>query len=728
MKSKRRVWRGRWRAVGGCTLLLGLFLAPWGVALASGGAPGADGRRAAVSESSSASPIEARGTRGAAERSRRSSRDGAEASGAILEGFADVHNHVFSEYAYQGAWYHGSIWGAEGGDEEGVGMSSCDGNRRGGPQDHAMSILNVICEVAGWGMDDVCLHQERTHGFVAEGDPRNYTDWPNAMSFAHQQYWWGHLHDAWTDGLRLAVVHFTNFKILCDVLEPDNYRYDYNCEDMGAVDLQIEMAHAFVERHSSWMEIAYTPADARRIIGEGKLAVILAIEITDLFETGEMDYAPMVVDEQGEIIDRGGVLTQLQRYYDLGVRVMQIGHELDSRFAGVALYSQVYALLATLVEWQEAHPRAFAHLELPGDRSNNYGFDLDENGYNNVGLSEDGAILVQAMMDLGMIVDISHLSHKSTEDVFEIARANQYYPLFHSHAKLSDALSIDEDVYPLEKWTPRWIADRIRVTGGMVGLRTQNERVNTWPESGVANNCDGSSRSFAQHYALGDQGWRLPLAFAVDMNGFAQQTRPRFGPEACNSAPDTATQMDQQSQQTDAGTGTAFDRIGLGHIGLLGRGLLQDLKNLGLDTSNLEHSAESFVRMWERATDPSRSGPFGPPPIWEESPINVGLEDAEGRRIMSAYTEDAALPGHYTLLASATAEGMRVDLRDEKGTILSSVDYSPTSMVTDMQWFTFAFGDILTLKLGCRADSSCDLAGLDASFFDGQTEIVLEYP
>jgi microsomal dipeptidase-like Zn-dependent dipeptidase len=645
---------------------------------------------------------------------------------APVTGFADLHNHQFAEYAYQGAWYHGTTLGPEGGDDRWTGMAACDGNWPGGPQDHAMTYMNVLCDVAGLATDDMCVHTDRKYGYVdgARSD-LNYSGWPHSTSWAHQQTWWGHLQDAHEDGLNITVVHMVNFKILCEVMEPGNYRYSYGCEDMGAVDLEIAAAKEFADLNADWVEIAYSPADARRIIHAGKLAMVLAIEITDLFPTGAMDDAPAVYDENGTLIDRGGVLTQLRRYYDLGVRTLQLGHELDSRFAGVAVYSPIFEVLDAIRTFKEQHPGELEDVALPGDGDPRYGFQLDEDGYNELGLTDDGKQLVQALMQLGMILDIAHLSYNSDRDVYALTKANRYYPIMHSHSKLSEIMVLPGEE-ALEKYTPDWVVDMLNATGGMAGLRTFSARVNTYPESGVENSCDGSTRSFVQAYAYADRELHLPVGLGVDFNGFTNQVDPRFGDAACNKAVDEVTQLDQQALQVDAGTGTDFDRIGLGHMGLVGRGLLDDMKALGADTRNLESSAEHFIRMWERAVDPDRSGPVGPPPVSADSDLHRKLSSS-GLTLTSIIAGPEAAPGVYSFRVSGTGTAKEVQLvRD--GSTLVTVAYDTTERVTDLKWRTFAFGEHLTVKIGASSSAGADLSSLETAFFDGVRTVTLAYP
>jgi hypothetical protein len=160
-----------------------------------------------------------------------------------------------------------------------------------------------------------------------------------------------------------------------------------------------------------------------------------------------------------------------------------------------------------------------------------------------------------------------------------------------------------------EKTTPSWVVAQVRETGGMIGLRTAPEEVNTYDASSVPNTCHGSTRSFAQAYDYGRMGLHASIGLGSDFNGFIQQVRPRFGPDACSASFAEEAQCQARDERNEglAALGTAFDQAGLGHIGLLGD-LIDDLEQHGVDTVPLRHSADDFVRMWERASG-ERSGP-----------------------------------------------------------------------------------------------------------------------
>ena len=72
---------------------------------------------------------------------------------------------------------------------------------------------------------------------------------------------------------------------------------------------------------------------------------------------------------------------------------------------------------------------------------------------------------------------------------------------------------------------------------------------------------------------------------------------------ACSAgfAAEAAAQAQQQLTAGPPPLGTDFDNYGLAHVGLL-PDVVRDLKQLGVNTTGLEGSSETFIRMWERAT------------------------------------------------------------------------------------------------------------------------------
>ncbi|WP_395808741.1 membrane dipeptidase [Archangium minus] len=516
------------------------------------------------------------------------------ARGLGVSGFAELHHHMFAEEAFGGGWFHGSHTGA---------LERCDG---GAPEsDHArvrmdLSEMLKLCPNSGsvdlrgvpvladlFGIGGAVGSEFIGKIEGTEGDTGLHlgrrevrTEWPRWDTLAHQQSWDGWLKQAHQGGMSLVVVSLVSNQFLCKVLPYQNLKRP--CDEMADVEVQLQMARDFDAR-TDWAEIALSPAHARSIISSGKLAMVLSIETSNLF--GNKDWR-----------------SELDRFYALGVRTLQPVHQLDNRFGGAALHNPLFHAAQFLEN---------CHIDFDcGTTTKDFtlGFDVARdaagNCRNTKGLTADGKALVQAMMAKGMLIDLAHMGEKGVQDSIALAQANSYYPLYVSHGHFREVMNpkLADD----EKTTPAWVVRALRQTGGIFGLRTAHDETRTYTKSGVANNCHGSTRSLAQAYEFGRQGLKMPMAFGADLNGFIQQTRPRFGSHGACSATFQAEADEQARQQVLSGPGrlgTDFDEYGLAHVGLL-PDLLKDLGRVGAQTEGLANSAELYIRMWERANGP----------------------------------------------------------------------------------------------------------------------------
>jgi microsomal dipeptidase-like Zn-dependent dipeptidase len=520
----------------------------------------------------------------------------AEQPPAPLDGIADLHLHMFAEHGFGGGWFHGSHAGP--GE---VALAPCDG---GDPGDHArlrdeLAPLLGSCEMSnedlaalvplvgaitngGGGLvgeaigavpgteGDTGRHLDRTDGWPS------LSSWPRWDAIAHQQVWEQQLRDAYDGGLRLVVISAVSFDWLCRAM-PDENLVRPQCDEMDDVRLQLEQANAFADAQD-WVEVARSAEDARRIVGEGKLAFVLSVEASHLMGTGDWR-------------------AQLDELETLGVRTLQPVHQLDNRFGGAAPHNTIF---------QIARYAENCHVDTDCGLTSNevtLGFDVDAECRNVLGLTDEGRALVEEMIDRGMLVDAAHMSEASLRDFHEIALAHDHYPMYLSHGHFREIMIAEKERE--EKTTPAWAVQWVRETGGVFGLRTAHEEVDSYSASPVANSCHGSSRSFAQAFEYGRQGLHVAMAMGSDLNGFIQQTRPRFGPDACSASFPVEAQCQARDERGSgvAPRGTGFDEAGLGHIGLL-TSLLDDVDALGSDTTPLRRSADDFVRMWERASAP----------------------------------------------------------------------------------------------------------------------------
>ncbi|TQV87740.1 membrane dipeptidase [Aliikangiella coralliicola] len=476
-----------------------------------------------------------------------------------VPGFADVHVHQAASLAFSAGWY----WGDHSVGPLNARAHACDG------YNHA-NLTPLGIEVN----ELVAPHPDKIYGYPT------FNDWPKWSDIKHQQVTEQWLKQAHDNGLNLMVASLVNNQwVSAAMIASGNHNNKLSPADMEAVKRQINSLKKMAEQ-SNWYEIVRDPWEARRAIEAGKLAVVLAVEASDIMSRSD-----------------GSWLQQLHDFYDMGVRSIQIAHQSNTIFAGAAYHRDVMKVNSQIKSWF--------------DRDIDYA--SGGNGVNNpLGLTNEGSALISEMMRLNMLIDIAHLSLNTQRSVYQLAKAKQYYPLFNSHTRIDNLLLPEDKEVLKEHVTTDETLEYVRQTGGVLGLRTGEEGMKSYTpfsDAAVTNNCDGSSRSFTQFYQYANDR-NVKVAFASDFNGFITQMPPRFGAEACASAVDESQRQQQATAQGSMPAGpswyTEFNRKGLAHIGLL-PGLLHDMNNLGADTNNIGNSAEGFVQMWERIYDTSRT-------------------------------------------------------------------------------------------------------------------------
>lgn len=354
---------------------------------------------------------------------------------------------------------------------------------------------------------------------------------------------------------------------------------------MASIKRQLTQLQGFVSRNSGWVGIATTPAQARALSQQGKLALVVAVEVTKLFPSGDF-------------------LAQLDELRAMGVRSVQVVHHADNRFGGAAPIPKLISA-ASKIEFLSGG----ADLTRINDIvcRDSWGSSGNCNGdtvLNERGLSTEGTTLIRAMMDRGMLVDVAHLSRKAFANVYQLALQRGNYPLLYSHAHMWNTISSSEERH--EKYIKPEEIQMITQTGGMVGLRTGPEAAVQY--GSVSNSCQGSATSFAQSlmYAV-DNG--MTVGFGADLNGFTEQLSPRYSPLGCYS---------DYVKINNAGGPNDLHKKGLAHVGLLPQ-LMSDLQTVGTPSYYLDHlnrSAENFLRVWERSVSLGTSQQTGTWTSW----------------------------------------------------------------------------------------------------------------
>lgn len=467
-------------------------------------------------------------------------------------GYADLHNHMMAEYSFGGAW----LWGSHTGPEAEA-MGSCLDHS------HAMTRIPFINKLIGKiknGKSDTGRHKKLSLGYP------NYEHWPRWNSIAHQQMWEGHLKKAYRDGMSVMFLSIMNFEPLCKLMKKKNIKY--SCKDKDSILLQIKKIREFEKKHN-WFRIVHSSEELAKVVKQRKLAVILAVEMSDVLN-----------DENWR--------KDLEFYYQKGIRSFQIIHQLNNQFAGAATHSKIFYLFQ----------------KLRGEK-----FKFDKNGKNIKGLSSEGKELIKELIHKGMIIDFAHMGEKSFWQSHEYIKENfPSYPIFLSHGHVRELMMPKKAKQ--EKTSPTNILTAIKKSKGMFGLRTGYEKVKDYNQS-IPNDCDGSSKSLAQSISyLKDK--EIPFAFATDFNGFTAQTRPRLGSEkeTCGAAPSRREKFEQQKKQKtklnkSKKTQNRFSHAGLGDISQL-QPLISDLESFGLNLSDLKNSSYQVFKMWARAESASK--------------------------------------------------------------------------------------------------------------------------
>lgn len=122
------------------------------------------------------------------------------------------------------------------------------------------------------------------------------------------------------------TVHSQVFARISEGTRPD--------DDKSVGDKQIDyIKNVLAPACRDWMEIAYSPADMRRIMLSNKLAVVLGSELDNI---GNFDGKRIPTEAE--------VRTEIRRLYDKGLRYMFPVHLLNNGLGGTAIKSDIFNL------------------------------------------------------------------------------------------------------------------------------------------------------------------------------------------------------------------------------------------------------------------------------------------------------------------------------------------------------------------------------------------------
>ncbi|RYZ49383.1 MAG: peptidase, partial [Proteobacteria bacterium] len=425
-------------------------------------------------------------------------------------------------------------------------------------------------------------------------------------------------------GLRLIVAHAVNSEALCSMMK---VKSSYGCNDMKAVDRQIDAAYAlekFVDAEKGgagkgWLALVKSPQEARDAIAKGKLAMVLGIEVDSLFDCKVGDCTAKAVEQK------------LDEYYAKGIRHVIPVHLTDNAFGGAAMYNPyLFNYANKLVNGkffaaEDCSGSGYTYQEMKGTVPAILGGVIPSYPplkafCNSRSLSPLGETLLSAMMAKNMIIDIDHMSARTLNATLTFAEERNY-PLASGHTGFIETSTPGQKRSEAQKTDLQ--LRRILRLGGVVGPILQQGNAETEVVSGgrVANDCDRSSKAFAQAFLYAksvadEEMGQSAVAYGSDFNGLIEMPAPRFGSEACGKNKVQAKLQGAPIRYPllSPWSGSLFneqktgDRIfdynldGFTQIGLLPE-FIQDLENVGLsenDLSPIFRSAEAYIQMWEK--------------------------------------------------------------------------------------------------------------------------------
>ena len=518
-------------------------------------------------------------------------------SGAVLtaetryeetQGYVDAHLHMMAFEFIGGRSRCGRPWHPYGAP---YALVDCPDHEPGGH--------GAILEAALSGGNPV-------EGHDTAGWPK-FTYWPKYSSLTHEQVYYKWLERAWLGGVRMFTNLLVDNNVLCEL-----YPYKKNsCNEMDGVFLQAQRLHE-MERYidaqaggpgQGWFRIVRDPFEARRVINEGRLAVVMGIEVSVPFDCGEHLEVPHC--------DAADIKDWVKRVYDLGVRQMELTNKFDNALTGVTGDS---ALLGPIVntgnKYETGHNWKMTTCE-DGHRHDKLQMNVSDGHEGNkppdqigrdaifsavletfggtgaapvyahgphcnaIGLTALGKAALDQLMAYGMIFDPDHMSAKARKEA--LSYVGDYSGLVSSHS-----------------WADDPTYDAILANGGFVT-----------PHGGTAQSFVGKWRKLR---AMGaDDDWAFGIGFGSDVNGFSTQGGPRNpAPGAGVEYPFTALGGVEVDKQRSGEKTYDFNTSGVDHYGLY-PDWVEDVRILaGADgdafMADLTRGAESYLQMWERAT------------------------------------------------------------------------------------------------------------------------------
>ena len=422
-----------------------------------------------------------------------------------------------------------------------------------------------------------------------------FKDWPAHRSLTHEGIYWRGLERAWRAGLRVFVNLMVDNAQLCEV-----YPLKRNpCNEMNTVRIEIQRIRElerYIDAQSGgpgkgFFRIVKDPYQARRAINQGKLAVVLGMEVSKPFDCDVQNDQPAC--------DRQVITDWLNELETAGLRQFELVNKFDNALVGVAGDSGSTGIITSVGnkgetgnffdydDCKDEHSDRTPATQAP-DHNTDRLFEIYAqyapggalpvygNGpqCNKRGLTDLGEFTIREMMRRHMLFDPDHMSVLGRRQSLALTESKDYSGVVSSHSWSTD------DAYP-----------RIARAGGFNAPYA------------------GNSTSFVKQWqnlvkTAKPSKYRFGVGYGADMDGFGGQGAPRGA--------DQPNKVQYPFKSWDGGT--TFDKQVWGERtwdintdGVAQYGLyadwVEDLRKLAGDAivRDMAMGVEAYLQTWERA-------------------------------------------------------------------------------------------------------------------------------
>ncbi len=451
---------------------------------------------------------------------------------------------------------------------------------------------------AGAAVENVLSYGDPLRTHTQDGWP-SFKGWPTAPSLTHEQVYWKWLERAWRGGQRLMGGIAVDNGQLCEL-----YPIKRNpCDEMVVIRKQLDDFRAmedyidaqFGGPGKGFFRIVEDPYEARRVINDGKLAVVLGMETSRPLDCRYRNEVPTC--------DKAGIDRQLQDLQDRGVRTMLLVNKFDNPLTGVA--GDGGPTGAVINSGNRRETGHYWDLETctgeGADKPQSTALGTDEAGFanslqaivptgggagavplyppaphcNKRGLTDLGEHVLTGMMNRKWIVDVDHMSVRARNTSLSFLEARRYSGVLSSHG-----------------WSTADAFKRIYALGGLV--------------TPYAGNSTSFAGEWKRNRGFKSASFRFGFGIGSDIEGLGSQGNPR--PDAAKNPVTYPFKGLDPAVTLDRGTSNTrkwdINLDGVAQYGLY-PDWIEDLRKLAGDeiVEDLAQGADSYLEMWERADD-----------------------------------------------------------------------------------------------------------------------------